>query len=206
MKTRSKLLFAAITAVFVLSLGAGTAAALRSIETGGIATAEASARALTFEGGGSRVICEVTLNLRNLPARGSGISKVERSAVGNATARVNEAGCRSGRAIPLNTREGWPVTYISFRGTLPRIESIRLQLNGTAFLVSAFGGFGECLFRGNAQGTTGGGTTVTEVRADERVTLGLETNLNGLFCPATGNFRGTFLVFNPREGVRLTLI
>jgi hypothetical protein len=203
MKIRSKLLLAALTAVVALSLGAGTAAALRSIESSATAVA-ASGRAITFAGGGSRVVCEVTLSL-TLSTRS--ISKVRGSRVGNTKATVNERACTGGRARPLNTAEGWVTNYFSFAGTLPNITSIRLELVGTAFLVSAFGGFGECLFRGNAQGTTGGGTNrITEIRADSTIQLPLSRNLNGLFCPEEGTFAGTFTVTSPREGVTLRLL
>ena len=172
-------------ATLLLALGASTAAALRSIEVS-VFQDNSSTRALTFEGGGSRVICEVTLTIEFL----TWIEKRAGSLAGWANARFNEAGCRAGRARPLNTLEGWRVTYVSFTGTLPRIESVRFQINGMAFLVSAFGGFGECLFRGNAQFTTVGSGGIA-LQADERVTLPLSRNLNGLFCPETGNFRGT---------------
>jgi hypothetical protein len=187
MTTRSKLLFTALVAIFTMAFAVGTASALRSIEIGGRREISYTSRALTFEGEGTNVICEVTLNA----TLNAAISKTERSQAGTAEARANEAACSGGHARPLNVRGGWRVLYKSFTGTLPSITSVRLILEGTAFLVEAFGGLGRCLYSGNSEGTTGPNTSVTEIRADETVKLNLFRN-DGISCPARGGFKGTF--------------
>ena len=186
-----KLLFAALIAMFALSLGAGTAAALRSIEVvGGARTIEARSRALTFteEEGRFRVICEVTLEVR-LNAR---IAKTAGEVVG--TANVEARNCSGGTVTVLRGRQPWSVTYVSFAGTLPNVTSVRLEIRGAEFLIEAFFGIARCLYSGSAQGTTGGGTNrITEIRAEERRSLPLSSEaLSGATCPRQGIFRGTF--------------
>jgi hypothetical protein len=176
----------AVAVALTLATVSGTAVALRQIEVS-VFVDRAVARSFSFISEGGIVTCPVTLTTEFLFT----ISKARGSRMAWTRLTVGEASCTGGRARPLNTLEGWPVNYVSFTGTLPNITSIRVEVVGFAFLVSAFGGFGECLYRGNAQFTTEGGTPAFSLRADERVALPLSRNLNGLFCAATAAPRGT---------------
>jgi hypothetical protein len=185
MKTRGRLLLTALIAILTMACAVGTASALRSIEVGGRREVSYTGRALTFEGEGTNVICEVTVNTTINAA----ISKTERSQAGNAEGRTNEAGCSGGHVRPLNVRGGWPILYKSFTGTLPTITSIRHRIT-ISILIEAFGGLGRCLYSGSAEGTTGPNASVTEFRADETVKIELFRN-EGISCPARGGFKGT---------------
>jgi hypothetical protein len=180
---KRNIVLAAMAVAAVLACLPSTAAALRSIQLS--ATLFSASGGWTIAGGGLTLTCNWTLTVTAV----SSISKTRGSRIGNTRATINEAGCRGGRVRPLNTAEGWVTNFVSFTGTLPNVTSIRIELVGVAFLISSFGGFGECLFRGNAQFTSGGGTnTITELRADERISIPLSRNLNGLFCPEEATF------------------
>jgi hypothetical protein len=200
MRKSSKLLLTALTAALVLSIGAGSAFASRGVSVG-TTTTRATSRALTFNSPEfeAPIVCRVqmTISLHRTIAKSAG------TLAGFVTAvTVNE--CRNGSATILAGTLPWHTTYVSFAGTLPNITSIRLQLNGAAFLIVDGSGLARCLYRGNAQGTTGGGTTVNELRADPTINIPLSVRLAGsFFCPANGNFEGTFAV---EPTVRLTLI
>jgi hypothetical protein len=187
MQLTLRFLLGALAAIAVVSIGAGTAGALRSIEFGTTRSETRSmSRALTIEGGGVRAVCEVTL-LKELFT----VAKTRGARAGTARLVANERTCTGGRLRPLNTIEGWTVTYQSFTGTLPNITSVRFEILAFAFLIQAFGGLGDCLYRGNAQVTTGPGTNVTELRFDATIALPLSRDLTGLFCPGEVVLRGT---------------
>jgi hypothetical protein len=205
MHKASKGLLAAFAVVLLLSLGAGTAAASRGLEasvaTGELGRIRADSRALTFTDteGAASIICEVLRTIR----LNRTISKVRDSAAGSVTG-VEIRNCRGGSVRVLGLP--WSITYQSFTGTLPsEVRSVRLRIINAQFLISAFFGIAECLYAGNAEGTSGGAlNTVSEIRADETVTQNLfSETLSSATCPARGLFRGT-LVVSP--AVRLRLI
>lgn len=187
MRFSSKFLLAALSIAIVMAFGVSTAGASRSIEVSETRSTS-TFRALTFEGGGLRIVCPVTITLT---LHGRSFPKVERTLVGFAEIIVGTALCSGGTARALPGR--YHVRYISFSGTLPNIRGIRLRLERTAFLLSV-GGFGECLYQGDADGITGPGTEVTSLTADETSSIPLFRRLAGIFCPATGRFRGTATV------------
>jgi len=187
MRTYSKLALAALTALLVLSIGAGTAFASTGIELTPKG-ANSAAGTITFsspEAEGIRIRCRVTLTLANVGEGGT--AKRTETVVANITG-VRVAECEGGTVTVLapEVARPWRATYVSFRGTLPRIESVRLELRGVAFLIRAFV---SCLYGGNAQGTTVG-SPVTELRADEAINIPLVRALT-IGCPASGNFRGS---------------
>lgn len=190
MRNSMKLLMAALAALLLLSLAAGTAAALRSISVSPSGANEARSTALTFteSGGGFQIVCEVTLTM----TLNASIAKRSGSSVGSTLARA--ANCRGGNVVVLTANQPWPITYVSFTGTLPNITSVRLEIRRAEFLVEAFFGIARCLFSGSAQGTTSG-NPVTSINADETVALPLASEaLSGASCPASGIFRGSFRV------------
>lgn len=195
----SKLVITALTAALVLALGVGAASASNGVSVDNTSTRATSARLTFADGSGSfRVVCEVvlTISLHRTIAKSAG------TLAGFITA-VEVRNCSGGNARVLNASLPWHVTYVSFEGTLPNITSVRLQLNGAAFLLEAFFRAARCLYRGNPQGTTGG-SPVNEIRADGSRTIALfEEALSSISCPRTGRFEGTFSV---SPTVRLTLI
>ncbi len=199
----SKLLLTGLVAAFILALGAGVSSASRGLEasvaSGELGRIAADSRSLTFTDEESTVsiICELrtTITLHRTVAKAAG------SLAGFVTA-ATPANCRGGRVRILNLP--WHITFVSFSGTLPAITSVRLQLNGASFLIEAFFGIAECLYRGNPQGTTVGGTTVTSITADERIRTPLfDERLSSVACPRNGIFRGSLTV---TPNVRLRLI
>jgi hypothetical protein len=186
MSIKNRCLFATIAAAFIVAMTSGSAAALRSLEVSTTAV-RSTARALTFAGGGE-VTCEATLN-KTLNTR---ITKIRGVDAGRVEIRVNEARCRGGRMRALAESQPWRFNYLSFSGTLPNIHSVRFDLLAVAFLVSFFGGTGECLFRGNTQLVTGPNERFTELRSDETIGIRLFRNLSGFFCSEEGVLRGSF--------------
>lgn len=198
----------ALAALAVLVLGPGGASANSgaelSVASGELGRVRADSAALTFSGGGFEIICAVsrTLTLNRT------IAKVVGASVGSVY-DVRLGACRGGevRVLAPETRRPWPITYVSFAGTLPNISSIRLELRGTGFLVRAFFGAAQCLFggeprTGEAQGTTVGGTTVTSIRADQTIGLRRVVRLGGIACPTEGFFGGSLTV-TPNVRIRL---
>jgi hypothetical protein len=195
MRTSTKLLFAALAVFFALSLGAATASALRSIQVSAT-NVSARSRALTFteEAQRFRVICEVTLAI-TLNAR---IAKTPGAAVGSANPEVRN--CSGGNARVLGTR--WPITYVSFSGTLPNIREVTLQIERAEFLLEVFFGAAECLYSGSAQGITSG-NPITSITANETREVSLaRSELSSVRCPARGRFKGTFAT----TSVTMTLV
>jgi len=198
-----KFLLGAFAALMVLAIGAGSAAANRSLRasvaSGELGRITTVSRALTFtdEEASFSIVCEVT---RVLSLHAS-VAKVAGTLAG-LVREVRIANCRGGTVTVLTENLPWHVTYVSFTGTLPSIATVTLELRNVGFLVSAFFGFGRCLYGGSARGITGGGTTVTSLTAEERRALPLVTNLGGFECPAGGIFRGSFTV---TPNVRLAL-
>ena len=129
------------------------------------------------------------------------IAKRGGATAGSITAITAES-CRGGIVRVLTETLPWPVTYVTFSGTLPVITSMRLQLNGFAWLLSAFHGIDRCLYRGNIQWTTSG-NPITSLRWDETVALGLSVDLTVGTCPRTGIFRGTDTI---SPGIAMTLV
>jgi hypothetical protein len=118
--------------------------------------------------------CRVDLTLQEVGANGT--AKSPTTVLANVTAARIER-CEGGevRALGPEARRPWRVTFVSYSGTLPSIESIRLEIRGVGFLISA--PLFRCLYGGNDQATTVGGTRPTSMRFDERTWLPLIVDL-----------------------------
>jgi hypothetical protein len=205
-----KVILAALAALMLLALAAGTASALRSIESSASVITLLS-RSLTFTGNGIRVVCEVgitiTLNERS-------IAKRPTNPIGRAEVKVlgQEGGverCSTNRARTL----GGPfnINYLSFTGTLPRIEALNLQLLQVAFSVTAVGI--TCLYTANALGIqkVDANRALERLRGEERgeayrlesITAARE---NSGLCPTTAQIAlaGSFAPVTPL--VTITLV
>lgn len=166
---------ALLSAVSILTAIVTTAAANRSVNIAS-GVGPVSAAAVTFIAEELRITCEVSLNgsLNRSVAKRAGVS------VGSVSV-ASAANCRNGTVIFLSPP--WEVQYVSFSGTLPSISSGRLKLVGAAFLVNTLGGLAQCLYRGDPQATSTGGTTATGVRVDETINIPLSRRLSGI-CTA----------------------
>jgi hypothetical protein len=83
------------------------------------------------------------------------------------------------------------ISYVSFAGTLPSITSARYAIRGCGWLIAAFFGLAECLYRGNMQVTTVGAGIISGLRQDETVTIPLSNEeLSSITCPGSGTWRG----------------
>ena len=195
-----KIMLAALTAMLLLALGAGSAMASRSINVSPTG-ANRAAGTLTFsspEVEFLRIRCLVTLTLANV----AGGAKSTATNIANVTG-ATATGCEGGtiRVLAPSVASPWRTTYVSFTGTLPTIATVTLELRGVGFLAAIFGT--NCLFGGNAQGTTVGGTTVTEIRANTSPAVPLVRDLGSFpACPRNGNFSGNLRL---ERSLRLTL-
>jgi hypothetical protein len=198
MRTRLRLLVAALAASLLLALSAGTATAARSFSLSGGGQAILAISRVTFEANnGVQVANNVTLH----GSLNSSIAKTPEALAGVITSVLFAAretcvtsegiGCV---AAPLAGT--LHVRLISFTGTLPRIREIRLRIVGFAFLATVLE-TPQCLYRGNVEGLLilareeVGGQVFESIRADSSVQSGIERILREeLFrrCPTAGGF------------------
>lgn len=190
MRTRTKLIFAALTATLLMSLAVSAASANRlSVSNRNYRITWASLN-LNDENGNTVIECAVTLEgsfhsatIRKVP--GALIGHVTRAIVKNET-------CTGGSATILQEKLPWHVTYDSFTGRLPNITGVKLLLHRTAFRVSVFGGLVTCLFqengvaraRGTANVEAGGAITTITPDAAARIPRFEGSGL----CPTEGGF------------------
>jgi len=197
--TRTKVLMAALTAALLLSLGAGTAAALRSLSVVGETTVTLNSRRLTFENGSS-IICEVTMIKtisRVIPKRFPILIGGVRD--------IRTASCTSPLGTPapprflnLNTATDWRIIADGFQGRLPGIEGLRARIekSHTLFEIRTFLGTVNCLYSGEIDGlvhispTTGKVEFLETIRVDNLI-LDNANGLNSGSCGATGHFTAT---------------
>lgn len=205
MHKRSKLLFAAITAILVLAVAVGSASATRF----GLSnrTYRATWSSLVLNPG--EVRCPVTLEGS---FHSSTITKVIGALIGYTTrAIVNSPACTGGGATILIETLPWHNTYGGFIGPLPTISGILLNLINASFQVrlNLFGV--TCLARSTAAspatGTVliGAGGVVTGLRANPESRIPLTGG-----CAFLGNatFEGTArtTVLNSTTALTVTLI
>jgi hypothetical protein len=196
MRTFYKVTLAALTTILVVGMAAAGALASRAINFEPTGRVTMSGTLQLADGSGSiNIQCALTLTWE-VPSQ---VSKVLGNSAGSITGdRVNEAGCSGGRITPLGETLPWPVTYVSFAGTLPNISSVRLTIRGLAF--QAVTAFATCLFAGNLEITTNG-TPVSSVSFDESRALPL---IRGTaFCPSSERLSARLPL---EHQVRLTLI
>jgi hypothetical protein len=141
---------------------------------------------LTFGAEGQTpVVCRFTLEGS---FHSKTISKVVGALVGYVTS-AEVANCTGETARVLKETLPWHIRYVSFRGTLPAITSIRDSIIGAAFLVRAFG-FVSCLYQSTTTNPITGEVLITggvgsRQRADETALIP-----GAGLCPE-GFFQGT---------------
>jgi hypothetical protein len=195
MRAHSKLLLAALTAALVLAAAVSTASGTR-LETSSqsIRTVWTSLEFTGF-GGLFGIRCPVTLEGT---VHSRTISKVSGQLIGFITrASLGEASCSGGSVTTLPASLPWHLRYDSFRGALPRIEGVRIQIIGYSWRlrVRILGSEVLCLYKSTERGPLFG---ILEVNGEtgriEGLKAGEETEipiLEGIgACPATAQFRG----------------
>jgi hypothetical protein len=219
MRTRSKLILAALTASLLMGLAVSSASA------GRLSTTNTRFR-VTWENlifkdinaGGLQQTCRVTLEgsfhsatIRKLP--GTLIGAITRGIVDSNNCRGS---LEPHRATILQETLPWHLTYESFRGTLPNIESVTVLLRRYEFQISAtfIGATITCRYldaglpeenqAGQITRLAGGELTELRTVAGRRASklIGPEV------CPNFGTLEGTgqvFLLGNTTR-IRITLI
>jgi hypothetical protein len=204
MRNRSKVVCVALAAAVVLGAAVGTADARRIELSNQNIRAAWSTNKLTFTGFGGfiQISCAITLEGS---FHSKTLSKVSGQLIGYITSAAVTRPCVGGEAWILNGTEQqpngtrptslpWHVRYDSFEGTLPRIETIRLQLVGVSFLTKS--GSNSCLYKTTAAQPAFGnvivelGGSVISLEADSESEIPRNTTLEGI-CPSTGSFGGT---------------
>jgi hypothetical protein len=216
MRTYRKLILAALAAVLALSLGAGTAAALRSLELRNAGAITANAARLSFtEPGGIVITSNVTLTgrleTRIAKTAGARVGQIETCA---ANGGADTAGLNIVATIKCELNRPWPITYNSINGTLPRINSVLVSIENASFLLALVRErvvrLNECLFiakkdfneRGVAINEPIGADTTTASPIREftiqstRNTAKLGANLEeaNAACPREGRLDGRFVL------------
>ena len=187
MRTRTKLLIAAIAATALLGMAVSGASA-RSLEIRNSANGFSIAWSpLRFAAVGREGACPVTLEGTYAAAT---IAKRAGTSMGRITG-ANVGTCTRNTATFLRETLPWEVQYQSFTGTLPTITTVSLNLIRMSFKENLEGI--ECLAATRVEQPAGGIATIeangaiTGFRADE--TRGIETS-GGFFCSLGG--RATF--------------
>lgn len=199
---RLKTLLVGAAIALALAATSATAGAFRvTIDRGGPITA-ASLGPITFEGGGT-INCNVTLNGLLL---GGPINVAAGEKIGEIT-EVRTASCSGGsiRAILVGTgASAWPVTINSVPGGLPNsVTSIELLIRGASFNLLVFGGFVECLYRGDVPASLALRATATPGKYTTGLLSLLANTLSFVrgsgLCPSSGSMRGTFSLSPARD-------
>jgi hypothetical protein len=210
MRSRTKMLLAAVSAAALLSMAVAVANAAR-LE---IPNWERGIRVvwsnLVFNGAGHVLTCHVTLEGT---FHNHTYAKVERSLIGYITL-ASVAACTGGTATVLTETLPWHIQYESFATTLPDIEAINLRLIGVAFRIKPTNEPNECLVgTTNAHPARGIGIVTGEhltsqeinsLRADERTTIPLGGAFACLFV-GNGSFSGVGNVTVAGETARVRI-
>ena len=137
MRTRTRLLFSALSAIVVLGIGVSAASATHLQLLGSEKGIRIVWARLILEGAGNIIECPVTLEGTFST---STITKRAGTAIGSITrAAVASASCTGGSARVLTETLPWDIQYSSFAGTLPAITTITVRLLRAAFAIHPTG-------------------------------------------------------------------
>ncbi len=197
-----RLTFAAIAATLVLALSASVAGAENGIRFEPIGTTLTLANLEVREGFGT-ARCDVILDKAHHP----NVQKSLNTLLGLTDVRIRTGACAQGDMGLLvagrrvtGERGPYHLTYESFNGTLPEIESITLTLNNVSFWILE--GDTECLTNGvvDISMTTTGGNPATGAAITAH-DIPLAGDLFACFF-ATGDMNGSG---NYSAGITMTL-
>jgi len=148
------------------------------------------------------------------------IQKIERSLIGYVTlAIVHQAACTSGRGAAFNGSETyngtttpqtlpWHVTYESFRGSLPAIESLRSLLSRMRFGLTVpgicTGQYGTATDNLSGDISLSSGVAVTTTPTATRNIVSLSRTDGGI-CPARGTMENVANVTQLSSSARITV-
>jgi hypothetical protein len=178
MRHRSKLLLTGLMAALLLSMAVSSASANR------ISLSAQDFDARWMEINPSSLTCPITLQ-GSFHSRT--IAKVPSALIGFVS-RSSFSGCNGGTATVLTATLPWHITYRSFRGTLPSITGVNINIIGLSWQIQPSGGI-TCL----ARTTTAtplisifniSGGRATSLTADEVSEIPLTGS--GGFCPFSG--------------------
>jgi hypothetical protein len=211
MRSRTRILLAALSAAALLSVAIATADAARLESPNWEKGVRMTWSDLRLSGGGHTIFqCAVTMEGT---VHQRTYSKVEFRLIGYVT-RSSVGACTGGTATVLTERLPWHLQYESFEGVLPNITALNLLVVGIAVRLREGGGL-ECLFGTTATNpmrvigivTGGSGGEINTVRADETTAI----PLGGEFlCALAGNASftgaGNVTVLGETARVRIRLI
>jgi hypothetical protein len=194
----------ALTALAATAVSANAATGVSISPAGEIS--QTSIGKVTFTAGESRIECNLTL-----AGRLSSTLVSITSSIGSVT-RVTWANCVGGEVSAVLGLP-WSITITKLNGTTPSrvaaeaVTSGQIKIAGTAFKLSVFGGFVECLYGGSTSSveasmpaTKVSGTT----RSYNLGNLTIQANSlaltsGGFGCPGSGSMSGTFNPASPTQ-------
>jgi hypothetical protein len=204
MRNRIRAALAAFLGALVLTFAVGAASARNLSYSSQTYRIIWSSLTFSESGGNFPIACPVTLE-GSFHSRT--FAKVTGLLAGYITrAAVNNVGCTEGQATILTETLPWHVTYQSFTGTLPRINSVRYNLIGAAFQVEPTFGI-VCLARTSATFPAAGDAArdargnITSLIPDSELAI----PVTGTNCPRAGIFTGAGEVFVQGSATRVTL-
>lgn len=169
--------YAALLATLVVAIGLGTdvANAARSFTVTNNSLLTYVNPMLTFiDSGGRSIACAVTLtaSLHPMPAktRGALMGFINGGKAANCS---NTMRTSTTMTLLAEHRRPWHLTFDGFRGTLPRITEVKLQVRNVRILISYGGVFGRtarCLYEGVGRLETRGRTGATEYTLEGLIT------------------------------------
>jgi hypothetical protein len=195
----TRLLVGACVAVVALTMIAGPALALRSLQTSNPGAQTGTGSRISFEEGGGflRSVCE------GLTLSGEGNERIPKrsgAAVGTIT-RGETTGCRAFGlfaatvTVEAEARSPWRVTYNAILGTLPVITGMQMLTEGVRFTIVAAGR--TCRYEGRTASLTPvarearGELTYVEKSALAEPKIGLIEAGSTRECPREGSPSGT---------------
>lgn len=184
-----KLILGVVTAFVVLVAGASSASAFTAVVSPGGGITSVSLGTVTFSSGETTINCNLTLT-GELNRVITLVSGVELGRIRVVTAReCNNGATVTILALPYN------LSFNESLGTLPdNGTGTRYTVRGASFNLSLFGGFVNCLYRGEQPallGTTDTGTNT--YRSGLNTIIGAPlSKVSGFGCPASGELEGSF--------------
>jgi hypothetical protein len=212
MQRHIRLLLTGLAATAILAAAVGTATANRLALSNNAIRVVWRSLELSNSVSTNVVRCAVTLE-GSFHSRT--IEKIANKLIGYITrANVQNNQCTGGRATVLNETLPWHLTYNSFTGRLPIIETLVLNLIRAGFIVE-IPGFNNCKAITSSESPArgianiGAGGRVENLRADPTARIPLVNGPGGFACGlGTGSFEGTGVVtlLGTNNAISITLI
>lgn len=182
-----KLILGVVTAFVVLVAGASSASAFTAVASPSGAITSVSLGTVTFSSGETTINCRLTLRgeLRREITLVSGVTLGSISSV--TAAECNNVARITILALP------YTLSFTASLGTLPdNGTGTSFRVLGASFNISLFGGFVNCLYRGDQSAllaTTDTGTNTYRTGLNTIIGVPLR-KISGAGCPAEGELEG----------------